>query len=531
METTFYLKYRPQTFSDLDSTFAREELIKIFSSQNIPHAFLFTGTKGIGKTSAARIVAKAVNCTTRVEERKKGKAKEINPCNKCSSCISITNGSNIDVLEIDAASYTGVDDIRDLREKVRLASSQALYKVYIIDEVHRLSGSAFDALLKTIEEPPKYVIFILCTTEIEKVPKTIVSRCHRITFKKATEEENLGRLKYICEKEKISYEEKALLQIAKLSDGSFRDATKILEQVAFSGKITEEEVQKTVGILGNQQIDEFLHILKKKDIKEGLIFINNAVESGANLKVFLENFLDSLRNLLLANYGIGQLTETFSIEETKTLIELFSKAYTELRYAVIPQLPIEIAVIEWGENQLKVKSEKLKVNDGSGDEQDNDERDKKGKILIEATNDKDEKEEQKESEAKDNSHGAGYTLEDVIEKWPLILNKVKPMNHSVLAFLRACRPKSCEDGFLTLEVFYKFHKDQLESEKCRRVFETAAGDILSCNVKLKCSLSENKPVKMEEKPLPPVEMKTGRNTAFKKAEEIDIMKVAQEIFK
>src|SRR5665213_65939 len=178
----FYLKYRPQKIKDLDSQEVRERLLKILASDNLPHAFLLTGPKGLGKTSAARIVAKSVNCTN----RKKGEAE---PCGKCEACLSITNGTNMDVIEIDGASNRGIDEMRDLREKIRLAPLSSKKKVYIIDEVHMLTTEAFNALLKTLEEPPAHAIFILCTTEPQKVPATIVSRCLHVSFKSPTKEE------------------------------------------------------------------------------------------------------------------------------------------------------------------------------------------------------------------------------------------------------------------------------------------------------------------------------------------------------
>src|SRR3990167_11242532 len=177
----FYRKYRPQKIEELDSKEVREKLYNVLESSSVPHAFLFTGSKGLGKTSTARIVAKVLNC----EKKTKG----IEPCNKCEQCVSITNGTNMDILEIDGASNRGIDEIRDLREKVKLSPMSATRKVYIIDEVHMLTQEAFNALLKTLEEPPSHVVFILCTTEPHKVPGTIISRCLRIQFKRATEEE------------------------------------------------------------------------------------------------------------------------------------------------------------------------------------------------------------------------------------------------------------------------------------------------------------------------------------------------------
>ena len=478
MNRTFYLKYRPQTFFDLDSTIAREELIKIFSSGNLPHAFLFSGTKGIGKTSAARIVAKAINCTGK-------KPKEFEPCNMCDNCLSITAGNNVDVMEIDAASFTGVDDIRDLRDKIRLAPAGLKYKVFIIDEVHRLSGSAFDALLKTLEEPPLHVIFILCTTDPEKLPKTIVSRCQRIAFRRATKKEIVERLKKNCRAERLEFEEEALVQIVKLSEGSFRDAVKILEQVSFSGKITIQEVNKIAGISGEYKPEEFLRLLAERQTKEALLWLGRAVEAGVSLKILLENLLEILRIIILSEYGVeeGQVEVNLTGEQAKELIDLLTSAYTEMKFAVIPQLPLEMAVIEWS---YSAKASK----------------DKEEKISLPSN--------------------AKFILEEIQAKWPEILEKVKLLNHSVLAFLKACRPKAIEGNFLVLEVFYKFHKDQLESEKCRQIFEKAASEVLNGEVLLKCVLSNEKPAKLSSVPLP--------KPSTKNEDGDDIIKVAEEIF-
>src|SRR3990167_11069809 len=224
----FYRKYRPQTIEELDSKEVREKLTSILLRPSSFHALLFTGPKGLGKTSAARIVAKAVNCE-KINDYSKGKKMtpiksglkgSLEPCNKCHQCVSITNGTNIDILEIDGASNRGIDEIRDLREKIKLSPALAFRKVYIIDEVHMLTTEAFNALLKTLEEPPNHVIFILCTTEPHKVPQTIASRCFHMAFKKATANELVRAFLRIAKKEKISVDKEALFKISEFSDGS-----------------------------------------------------------------------------------------------------------------------------------------------------------------------------------------------------------------------------------------------------------------------------------------------------------------------
>jgi len=505
--TTFYLKYRPQKLSELDSTEAREELEKIFKSGKPPHALLFSGPKGIGKTSAARIVAKAVNC----EKPSSG----YEPCNECAACLSITNGTNVDVLEIDAASNRGIDDIKELREKIKLSPSSLKYKVYIIDEVHMLTTEAFNALLKTLEEPPKHAIFVLCTTDPEKLPKTITSRCLIINFKKATQKEIVERLKKICAEEKLEFEDQALTEIAKLSDGSFRDANKLLEQVSFSGKISEEEVRKISGILREFNLDDFLVLLQKGETKEALVWVNKATGQGVNLKILLEKLLDKLRNLLLLGFGLeeveGKGNLNFSREQILFLINLFTRAYSELRFAVIPQLPLEMAVIEWSET-------------GNGGDKKEEKGDKKEVISDKEKEDKHELHGETQEVTSHlspvTSHSSDFTLEEILSKWPEILEKVKPLNHSVQAFLRATKPMACQDGYLILEVFYKFHKDQLEKDQCRKIFEKVASEVLGSEVKMKCNLSE-----MKREPLPPPPPPASQNF-----EEADIMKLAEEIF-
>src|SRR3990167_10708590 len=233
---TFYLKYRPQKLEELDSQGVRESLEKVVSSGKIPHALLFAGPKGTGKTSAARIIAKIANC-----EKNEKKLKE--PCDKCEQCKSIAKGSNIDVIELDAASHRGIEDVRALRDAVKLAPALGRKKVYIIDEAHMLTLEAANALLKTLEEPPSHVLFVLATTLPEKLPDTIRSRCTLIAFRKAVPQEVISSLDKAVLGEKLDIEDQALEEIAKRVDGSFREAHKILEQLSFEkGKITKEKV-------------------------------------------------------------------------------------------------------------------------------------------------------------------------------------------------------------------------------------------------------------------------------------------------
>lgn len=345
---TLYRTYRPQKISELDNREIRERLIKLLSTSHTPHAFLFIGPKGTGKTSAARIVAKSLNCLKRQTDGE--------PCNKCDMCIAITNGSNLDVMEIDAASNRGIDEIRDLREKIKLTPLSAKYKVYIIDEVHMLTNEAFNALLKTLEEPPSHAIFILATTEPTKLPETIVSRCITLLFHKADEQEILHALKRITAGEHTKVDEVVLRLIAGASDGSFRDATKLFEQAILEDSITEDKINT---ILGNdiQGVKGFIDALFSYDSKKALQIIASMHDRGIQMKLFLEQILQALHNQLLLIHGIGADAQSIKEKDisAKTvidLIKLLSRAYSEMRMVAMEQLPVEVAVVEWCEKKM-----------------------------------------------------------------------------------------------------------------------------------------------------------------------------------
>lgn len=358
----FYRKYRPQKIEDLDNQRVRETLVAILS-KSVPHAFLFTGSRGLGKTSAARIVAKVLNCERRnLPAGRQGK-KDIEPCNKCYQCTSITLGNNLDIIEIDGASNRGIDEVRDLREKIKLSTAKATKKVYIIDEVHMLTQEAFNALLKTLEEPPSHVVFVLCTTEPQKLPATIVSRCFQINFSKATREELLRSLKRIVLGEKLNIEKDALVAVANLSDGSFRDGAKILEEIVLrsriplrgtkSGrkKVTRDVVEKSYRILNvEQKIYHILVSIKDKDTKKGLEITARLVEDGVDMKYFLEQMVSVLHSMMLSKVGVeSQVNHEVDLELTdiRKLLKLFSRANLQLKYSVLPQLPLELAIIEY----------------------------------------------------------------------------------------------------------------------------------------------------------------------------------------
>lgn len=505
----FYRKYRPQTIEELDSIDVRDKLYSVLKSFPVPHAFLFTGPKGLGKTSTARIVAKIVNCEVsrgvRVSRVPRGDpnfsprdtrgtrstrgTSSIEPCNKCYQCISITNGTNIDVLEIDGASNRGIDEIRDLKEKVRLSPATASKKIYIIDEVHMLTQEAFNALLKTLEEPPMHVIFILCTTEPHKVPATIVSRCFHIAFKKATINELVRSFKRIAEKEKLNIDNETLNFIASLSDGSFRDGVKILEEMATYGKtITRELVEEKYQIRQlADQISEMIESLSKRDAKEGLQLASKLVDQGVDMKYFMEQLISELHQMLLVEIGVNGSpklevrSSKLGIEEIKELVELLTRAHAELKYAVLPQLPLELAIVEWSEiKKVVLRSPRQfdnvargpvttfppahSVNSGQASAQ---------KAVYPEPSRRVGNLSSRATPRSEHNKAPRATL----DFWQELINKVKSYNHSIAGVLRGCSLKSYDNKKIVIETGYKFHKERLEEKKTREIIEKVCEEI------------------------------------------------------
>jgi len=420
----FYLKYRPKTVEELDNAEIAALITRYLSLPTIPHAFLFTGPKGIGKTSTARILAKSINCTS---SKKKGVA-----CGICDVCISISKGDHLDVLEIDAASNRGIDEIRDLREKIKLTPTSLPYKVYIIDEVHMLTTEAFNALLKTLEEPPAHAVFILATTEIHKVPETILSRCIRVEFSRATESELVHSLKRICVGEGIEATDEALVEIAKLADGAFRDGAKLLEEISIGEKkITLKQVLAKMGVSDIKLQQTFLTHLRAKDTKELLVTIQKLQQEGKNIRVFFLGMLKTLEQELLQ---VISGKSDWKKEELLPTIEALARAFADLKTAVIPALPFELALIDLTLGSYNKQNQTVVV-------------------TPKAPN--------------DISSGVPTAVSAVplAARWNEFLETVKPRNNSIAGVLRSCRVLSLENNILIIEALYKFHAERLGEPK------------------------------------------------------------------
>lgn len=485
---TLYLKYRPQTIDELDLESVRTSLKNILKSENRPHAFLFSGPKGTGKTSAARILAKIINC--------ENPTKDGEPCNVCPSCISITKGTNMDITELDAASNRGIDDIRSLKEGISLAPLSAKKKIYIIDEAHMLTLEAANAFLKTLEEPPDHVVFILATTNPEKLPETVISRLTRIDFTKAGDADIARQLTRVTKGEKITISDEAIKKISKLASGSFRDAVKILENLSFKTKtITPSDIDDSSGDINN-----FLEILEKENTKNILEFIENLVARGVNLKTFTQNLLEIIHASLLAKNGIGK-DELVNFSE-KDLIKLNDLLIEARRQSSpVAQLPLEIAIIKFLEKQNSQK---------------------KTETPVETIVSEPKKEEIPVTQKVEHVSVSTSSLDDTT--WVRLLQSIREKNVSIEALLRAARPLEYDGKILNLGVYYQFHKEHLEDTKNTKILEDICKGTLGIDsLKINFKLIEKPASKIPEKLINEVQPLTG-------SVDKDIIDAAKEIF-
>jgi len=359
-QLVFYRKYRPKNFSEvINQKLTVKILTQAISQERLSHAYIFAGPRGTGKTTFARLLAKAINC----EKRKKG---DYEPCNQCAACQAINENRALDLIEIDAASNRGIDEIRDWKENIKFPPVHLKYKVFIIDEAHQLTKEAFNALLKTLEEPPPYIIFILATTEPDKLPLTILSRAQRYDFKRLNIDDIVKRLSYIAKEENLKVSPEALKLIAASSAGGLRDAESLLGQLAIlhEGKIDLSDVEDLVGTVNFDKIRSFIELLIKKEASQAIKFISELYDNGADLLTFNREILNYLRYLLIIKVSsdlsdllekeitldeikiIKEQANRLELLDIKRWLDIFLNSQNSLKYSPVLTLPLELAVVE-----------------------------------------------------------------------------------------------------------------------------------------------------------------------------------------
>ncbi len=493
MSLALYRKYRPQKWADLTGqNHIKVTLQNEIETDNIAHAYLFTGPRGIGKTTTARLFAKSVNCTNR-------KTGESEPCNKCDSCLELVEGNDLDILEIDAASHTGVDNVREnIIANARFTPVKRKYKVFIIDEVHMLSIAAFNALLKVLEEPPKHAIFILATTEVHKLPATIVSRCQRFDFKKVKTEDLIKRLSWICQQEGIKVNKKVLTDIARVSEGCLRDAESLLGQVLSLGEkeIGQEEASLIIPTTNYNLVLELVESFVYKNAETGLVLINKLVEEGIDLIQFTDELIEFLRKMILTKISAGlkefafeldqemeksiiNLAQKFEVNDLIKLVNLFSAKKFEIKTAAIPQLPLEIAVIEYcqkGDKQDLDKGGPEPEQTSSGQSSDQNNSSVQGKDKGTENKIEDKKSGAKNTTLKNNNSAdkvkrVKITLQEIRDKWHSFLVKLQEQNASLVFIFKVSEPLELNGNILKIGLKYSFYEQRVNQTKIKENIE------------------------------------------------------------
>ncbi len=480
MSEVLYRKYRPQKFAEVVGQKTTKTILQNAVRLGRPaHAYLFCGSRGVGKTTLARIMAKAVNCLNPIEGE---------PDTTCQNCLAVQEGRFLDLIEIDAASYTGVDNIRDIIEHVKFTPSQGRYKVFIIDEVHMLSRAAFNALLKTLEEPPAHAIFILATTEIHKVPATIISRSQRFDFKRMSMAEIMEIFDKIIIDSSLKIDAEALKLIAQAADGSLRDGLSILDQVSsFSGpsadeageQITVDEVEEILGIARLSSVQKFLDLLISADQVRAVGFVKDLNFQGKDLVQFTKAILEYLRLVMLVKTDSANLTEIgLSVDEGNKLrehseslsgarllefIKQMLEAYRGSKQSPVAELPLLIAVLTLlPSNNPQVPP--LKVRGGEGE--------------LSAV-------------PPPTQINIVIDLGTVIDRWAEVLGKIKEYNLSLVSSLRLARILRVENSDVVLVFPYGFHKDTIDARKNKIIVEQVLQEVFGHPLRIKLFLEKD----------------------------------------